>query len=198
MKPYINKQSCPVPDCFAKFVGYNKPELSKHRKRQNTNTVCPVILSVHCLSYCSTLFSLCFWPMRSGTIKKKRSRKTCNYVVFWIMLNIKLYKIKLWNRTICLLQLSKSLSVNTFLIPKELSAVCLIALLISCNKNIFMNLFTWMNLYLIILEDCMYAHLHNLENTGSVMIFTHLSDNNLENSWKFCQLRNISKKKVLM
>ena len=31
------KQSCPIPELFLRFSGYNTPELSKHRKRQCTN-----------------------------------------------------------------------------------------------------------------------------------------------------------------
>ena len=33
----LQKQSCPIPQLFQCFVGYNTPELSKHRKRQGTN-----------------------------------------------------------------------------------------------------------------------------------------------------------------
>lgn len=33
----LHSQSCPVPPLFQCFVGYNTPELSKHRKRQYTN-----------------------------------------------------------------------------------------------------------------------------------------------------------------
>lgn len=33
----LQKQSCPIPQLFHHFVGYNTPKLSKHRKRQVTN-----------------------------------------------------------------------------------------------------------------------------------------------------------------
>ena len=33
----FKKQSAPIPDYFARFTGYNLPQLSKHRKRQSTN-----------------------------------------------------------------------------------------------------------------------------------------------------------------
>ena len=33
----LKKQSAPIPDYFARFTGYNLPQLSKHRKRQSTN-----------------------------------------------------------------------------------------------------------------------------------------------------------------
>ena len=33
----LRKQSCPIPQLFQQFVGYNIPEASKHRKRQVSN-----------------------------------------------------------------------------------------------------------------------------------------------------------------
>ena len=42
----FSEQSCPIPSCFAACVGYNKPELSKHRKRQNTNMCCDTLHSL--------------------------------------------------------------------------------------------------------------------------------------------------------
>lgn len=33
----LKRQSCPIPDIFSSFIGYNAPELSKHRKRKNVN-----------------------------------------------------------------------------------------------------------------------------------------------------------------
>ena len=33
----LRKQSCPIPQLFQQFVGYNIPEVSKHRKRQVSN-----------------------------------------------------------------------------------------------------------------------------------------------------------------
>jgi hypothetical protein len=33
----LASRSCPVPPFFSRFVGYNKPELSKHRKRSISN-----------------------------------------------------------------------------------------------------------------------------------------------------------------
>ena len=33
----LSSQSCPIPLLFSNFIGYNKPELSKHRKRSISN-----------------------------------------------------------------------------------------------------------------------------------------------------------------
>jgi len=71
----LNKQSCPIPDCFAKFVGYNKPEISKHRKRQHTNMSSDTLRSLSQLLF-STLQSV-FWAKEKWHNLKKRSRNTC-------------------------------------------------------------------------------------------------------------------------
>ena len=33
----LKKQSAPIPDYYTRFTGYNRPQLSKHRKQQSTN-----------------------------------------------------------------------------------------------------------------------------------------------------------------
>ena len=33
----LRKQSCPIPQLFQRFIGYNTPEVAKHRKRQIAN-----------------------------------------------------------------------------------------------------------------------------------------------------------------
>ena len=42
----FKKQSAPIPDYFARFTGYNLPELSKHRKRESTNLSSSVLKSL--------------------------------------------------------------------------------------------------------------------------------------------------------
>jgi len=55
----IKKQSFPIPDHFLKFVGYNAPELAKHRKRQHTNLSVDVLNSLSFLLFLNLQAS--FW-----------------------------------------------------------------------------------------------------------------------------------------
>jgi len=63
------KQSCPIPSHFANFVGFNKPELSKHRKHQNTNLSCDTLHSLSCLLF-NALQSV-FWTKKKWNVFKK-------------------------------------------------------------------------------------------------------------------------------
>ena len=42
----LRKQSCPIPELFQRFVGYNTPEVSKHRKRQVSNMSSTVLTTL--------------------------------------------------------------------------------------------------------------------------------------------------------
>ena len=52
----LKSRSCPIPSMFSQFVGFNKPELSKHRKRSISNmsqeklTECALQLQEHAWS----------------------------------------------------------------------------------------------------------------------------------------------------
>ena len=39
----LRKQSCPIPEVFNQFSGFNMPELPKHRKRETTNINLPIL-----------------------------------------------------------------------------------------------------------------------------------------------------------
>ena len=62
----LKQQQCPVPKVFSKFIGYNIPEMSKHRKRSITN-----ISSDYLKPIVSSLFSI----LQSSYWKKESWKK---------------------------------------------------------------------------------------------------------------------------
>jgi len=82
----VKKQSFSIPDRFLKFVGYNAPELVKHRKRQHTNLSVDVLNSLN--------LQASFWAGSPWQcIKKEVESSISNYATYLSAQNKKMTDI---------------------------------------------------------------------------------------------------------